>query len=186
MDVKNGGRVPMSASPTATMPMKRRRVRPGRGCGRVPSSAPWDWRVRNKKTVILGAVKPRRRACHPGWRRPPARVAPFARMHHQGTVNRQANASITRRRAGAGSAVQDEHRKGGTRWFCSNEEAEAAGCRETQGRMRPTFLPPPRPSRERVGVRASQRVWCRAMDLYPSPEIRYREYSDSPEPSGAR
>ena len=46
--------------------------------------APWDWRVRNKKTAILGAAKPPENA-----QRDPAGVGlgigrALARLHHQG------------------------------------------------------------------------------------------------------
>ena len=38
--------------------------------------APWDWRVRNKKTAILGAAKPPPNALRSCWPRPPDRSRP--------------------------------------------------------------------------------------------------------------
>lgn len=61
--------------------------------------APWDWRVRNKKTTILGATKPsegRIPCCspRPRGRSPPRRTAPS-----RATSTPQASASITPRPA---------------------------------------------------------------------------------------
>ena len=94
--------------------------------------APWDWRVRNKKTTILGATKPpENAACDPaGVGVRTGRT--LARLHHQG--QRQlapANASITSRPAAGTRKIKMKITKG-TRWFCSVDEAEAAGCRETK------------------------------------------------------
>ena len=57
--------------------------------------APWDWRVRNKKTAILGAAKPpemRTRSC---WRRPRDRLHPRRIAPSRATSTAPANASIT-------------------------------------------------------------------------------------------
>ena len=62
--------------------------------------APWDWRVRNKKTAILGAVKPpeNAKAILLASASGPSRA--LARLHHQGQRQpRPANASFTSRRA---------------------------------------------------------------------------------------
>ena len=62
--------------------------------------APWDWRVRNKKTTILGATKPPESA-----QRDPAGLGlrtgrAVAGMHHQGQrQSAPASASITSRPA---------------------------------------------------------------------------------------
>jgi len=93
--------------------------------------APWDWRVRNKKTAILGAVKPP----------PPARrillasasgpVAPSPDCTIKGNVNRSGVCIYHKPTSRWYAQIKMKISKG-TRWFCSVEEAEAAGCRETR------------------------------------------------------
>ena len=46
--------------------------------------APWDWRVRNKKTAVLGATKPPESAKAILLASASGSVAPVARLHHQG------------------------------------------------------------------------------------------------------
>ena len=94
--------------------------------------APWDWRVRNKKTTILGATKPPprppTRSC---WRRRRDRSRPRRTAPSRATSTAPANASITRPTSRWYAQIKMQISKG-TRWFCSVEEAEAAGCRETK------------------------------------------------------
>ena len=61
--------------------------------------APWDWRVRNKKTTILGAAKRPRMRMRSCWPRPPAASRPRPTAPSRATSTRQANASITSRPA---------------------------------------------------------------------------------------
>ena len=61
--------------------------------------APWDWRVRNKKTAILGAAKPPPNAHAILLASASGSVAPSPDCTIKGNVNRPANASITSRPA---------------------------------------------------------------------------------------
>ena len=93
--------------------------------------APWDWRVRNKKTVILGAAKP------------PANAHAILQASASGPVAPSPDCTIKRNVNGAGECIYHTPNSRwyaqikmqvskGTRWFCSVEDAEAAGCRETK------------------------------------------------------
>ena len=61
--------------------------------------APWDWRVRNKKTVILGAAKPPEKAAASCWPRPRARCRPRPTATSRATSTVPATASIITRPA---------------------------------------------------------------------------------------
>ena len=85
--------------------------------------APWDWRVRNKKTAILGAAKP------------PPNAHAILLASASGPVAPSPNRSgecIYHKPTSRWYAQIKMHISKGTRWFCSAEEAEAAGCRETR------------------------------------------------------
>ena len=93
--------------------------------------APWDWRVRNKKTTVLGAVKPPDSANAILLASASGPVAPGPDCTIKGNVNR-AGVCIYHRPSSRWYAKIAMREVKGTRWFCSVEEAEAAGCRETK------------------------------------------------------
>ena len=74
----------------------------------------------------------RRRTPTPScWRRPPDRSRPRPTAPSRATSTDPASASITQPTSRWYAKIQMKISKG-TRWFCSVEEAEAAGCRETK------------------------------------------------------
>jgi endonuclease YncB( thermonuclease family) len=93
--------------------------------------APWDWRVRNKKTTILGAVKPPENAHAILQASASGPVAPSPDCTIKGNVNR-AGECIYHKPTSRWYAKIEMKISKGTRWFCSVDEAEAAGCRETR------------------------------------------------------
>jgi endonuclease YncB( thermonuclease family) len=93
--------------------------------------APWDWRVRNKKTVILGAVKPPENANAILLASASGSVAPSPDCTIKGNVNRSGECIYHQPTSRWYAQIKMQISKG-TRWFCSVEEAEAAGCRETR------------------------------------------------------
>ena len=93
--------------------------------------APWDWRVRNKKTTILGAAKPPESAHAILQASASGPVAPSPECTIKGNVNR-AGECIYHRPTSRWYAKIEMKISKGTRWFCSVDEAEAAGCRETR------------------------------------------------------
>ena len=93
--------------------------------------APWDWRVRNKKTAILGATKPPDNANAILLASASGPVAPSPDCTIKGNVNRAGECIYHRPTSRWYAQIQMRISKG-TRWFCSVEEAEAAGCRETR------------------------------------------------------
>jgi endonuclease YncB( thermonuclease family) len=93
--------------------------------------APWDWRVRNKKTPILGAVKPPENARTILLASASGPVAPSPDCTIKGNVNTSGECIYHTPHSRWYAKIQMKIAKG-TRWFCSVEEAEAAGCRETR------------------------------------------------------
>ena len=93
--------------------------------------APWDWRVRNKKTHVLGAVKPPDNANAILLASASGSAAPSPDCTIKGNVNR-AGECIFHQPSSRWYAKIEMKISKGTRWFCSVEEAEAAGCRETR------------------------------------------------------
>ena len=93
--------------------------------------APWDWRVRNTKTTILGAVKPPPNAHAILLASASGPVAPSPDCTIKGNVNASGECIYHTRKSRWYAQIQMKISKG-TRWFCSTEEAEAAGCRETK------------------------------------------------------
>src|SRR4051812_16524005 len=91
--------------------------------------APWDWRVRNKKTAILGAVKPPEHALAILLASASGPVAPSPDCAIKGNVNRSGECIYHRPGSRWYAKIKMNIAKG-TRWFCSVDEAEAAGCRE--------------------------------------------------------
>jgi endonuclease YncB( thermonuclease family) len=93
--------------------------------------APWDWRERNKKTTILGAIKPPPNAHAILQASASGSVAPSPDCTIKGNVNRSGEC-IYHTPASRWYAKIEMKIAKGTRWFCSVEDAEAAGCRETR------------------------------------------------------
>jgi hypothetical protein len=93
--------------------------------------APWDWRVRNKKTTILGAAKPPPNANAILLASASGSVAPSPDCTIKGNVN-SAGECIYHKPTSRWYAQIKMQISKGTRWFCSVEDAEAAGCRETR------------------------------------------------------
>jgi endonuclease YncB( thermonuclease family) len=93
--------------------------------------APWDWRVRNKKTTILGAIKPPENARAILLASASGPVAPSPDCTIKGNVNRSGECIFHQPTSRWYAKIEMKITKG-TRWFCSVEEAEAAGCRETR------------------------------------------------------
>jgi len=93
--------------------------------------APWDWRVRNKKTPILGAANAPENARAVLLASASGEVAPSPDCTIKGNVN-SAGECIYHKPTSRWYAQIKMRISKGTRWFCSVEEAEAAGCRETR------------------------------------------------------
>jgi endonuclease YncB( thermonuclease family) len=93
--------------------------------------APWDWRVRNKKTAILGAAKPPENARAILLASASGPVAPSPDCTIKGNVNGAGECIYHTPKSRWYAQIKMKISKG-TRWFCSVEEAEAAGCRETR------------------------------------------------------
>jgi endonuclease YncB( thermonuclease family) len=93
--------------------------------------APWDWRVRNKKTVILGTIDVPENAHAELLASASGPVAPSPDCTIKGNVNRSGECIYHTPTSRWYGQIRMQISKG-TRWFCSVEEAEAAGCRETR------------------------------------------------------
>ena len=93
--------------------------------------APWDWRIRNKKTTILGAAKAPPNAHAILLASASGSVAPSPDCTIKGNVNGSGECIYHKPTSRWYAQIKMQVSKG-TRWFCSVEEAEAAGCRETK------------------------------------------------------
>jgi endonuclease YncB( thermonuclease family) len=93
--------------------------------------APWDWRVRNKKTAILGAARPPENALAILLASASGSVAPSPDCTIKGNVNHAGECIYHTPKSRWYAKIEMKISKG-TRWFCSVDEAEAAGCRETK------------------------------------------------------
>ena len=93
--------------------------------------APWDWRVRNKKMTILGATKPPPNAHAILLASASGPVAPSPDCTIKGNVNSSGECIYHTPTSRWYAKIEMKISKG-TRWFCSVDEAEAAGCRETR------------------------------------------------------
>src|SRR6202790_1312030 len=93
--------------------------------------APWDWRARNKKTTILGAAKAPDNANAILLASASGPVAPSPDCTIKGNVNRAGECIYHTPTSRWYAKIQMNVSKG-TRWFCSVDDAEAAGCRETK------------------------------------------------------
>jgi endonuclease YncB( thermonuclease family) len=93
--------------------------------------APWDWRVRNKKTAILGAAKPPPNAHAILLASASGSVAPSPDCMIKGNVNGAGECIYHTPKSRWYAQIKMQITKG-TRWFCSTDDAERAGCRETK------------------------------------------------------
>ncbi len=93
--------------------------------------APWDWRERNKKTTILGTVKAPPKAHAILMASASGAVAPSPDCTIKGNVNTSGECIYHKPTSRWYAKIQMKVAKG-TRWFCSVDDAEAAGCRETR------------------------------------------------------
>ena len=93
--------------------------------------APWDWRVRNKKTPILGAAKPPANAHAILLASASGSVAPSPDCTIKGNVNGAGECIYHTPKSRWYAQIKMDIAKG-TRWFCSTDDAERAGCRETK------------------------------------------------------
>lgn len=93
--------------------------------------APWDWRVRNKKAGTLGAVKPTPETLPILLASASGATPPSPACRIKGNVNRSGVCIYHTPESRWYAKIKMRVSKG-TRWFCSKEEAEAAGCRETR------------------------------------------------------
>jgi len=91
--------------------------------------APWDWRSRNIKTEILGAVSVPTDA--QSLLLSPASDAPSPNCSIKGNVNRNGECIYHLPGGRYYNTVKMEAGTG-KRWFCSEEEAKAAGCRQSK------------------------------------------------------
>ena len=90
--------------------------------------APWEWRVRSKATVLLGSVCPTN--AQAALLAPAsAAAAPDAACTIKGNVTRKGECIFHLPGGASYGAIKMDPSKG-KRWFCSEEEAEAAGCRK--------------------------------------------------------
>ena len=91
--------------------------------------APWDWRHRNNKTVILGAfsvpIDAQKMLLAPSG----TEGAPSPECTIKGNINRNGERIYHMENQSFYARIRMD-KGGGRRWFCSPEEAEAAGWRK--------------------------------------------------------
>lgn len=92
--------------------------------------APWDWRNRSKNTVILGATTVPAEAQAKLLLAVSAAGAPAPGCDIKGNVNR--SGVCIYHQPGSRWYAKINMELNGKRWFCSMQEAEAAGCRPTR------------------------------------------------------
>ncbi len=93
--------------------------------------APADWRTRRKTAPILGAVRPKENVRRLLLASASGPLPPSPACRIKGNVNTSGQCIYHRPTSRWYAQIRMKVSKG-TRWFCSVEEAEAAGCRETR------------------------------------------------------
>jgi len=93
--------------------------------------SPWDWRSRSKTTEILGAVSVPKDAQSILLSPASAIEPPTPECAIKGNVTRSGECIYHLPGGRYYNAVKMDQSKG-KRWFCSQEEAEAAGCRRSK------------------------------------------------------
>jgi endonuclease YncB( thermonuclease family) len=99
-----------------------------RGLWRGAFIAPWDWRHRNTKTAILGAYSVPLNAQAVLLAPSATEGAPSPECTIKGNVNRKGERIYHTQNQKFYASIQMD-KGGGKRWFCTPEEAEAAGWR---------------------------------------------------------
>ena len=97
-----------------------------RGLWRGAFIAPWDWRHRNTKTVILGALSVPITAQAVLLAPSATEGAPSPECTIKGNVSRKGERIYHMQNQKFYARIRMD-KGGGTRWFCTPEEAEAAG-----------------------------------------------------------
>lgn len=93
--------------------------------------APADWRIRKKQAPILGAAKPKENVRRILLASASGPTPPSPACRIKGNVNTSGQCIYHRPTSRWYAQIKMKVSKG-TRWFCSVEDAEAAGCRETR------------------------------------------------------
>jgi hypothetical protein len=93
--------------------------------------APWDWRSRNTRTEILGAVSVPKDAQSILLSAASAASSPTPECTIKGNMTRSGECIYHVPGGRYYNSVKMDLSKG-KRWFCSEEEAEAAGCRRSK------------------------------------------------------
>ncbi len=93
--------------------------------------APADWRVRRRNAPILGAAKPKENVRRILLASASGPTPPSPACRIKGNVNTSGQCIYHRPTSRWYAQIKMKVSKG-TRWFCSVEDAEAAGCRETR------------------------------------------------------
>ncbi len=93
--------------------------------------APWDWAVRNKRAMVLGNGPRQEGADKVLFASASDSAPPSPTCTIKGNVNRAGECIYHRPESRWYAKIKMGVQKG-TRWFCSVEDAEAAGCRETR------------------------------------------------------
>jgi endonuclease YncB( thermonuclease family) len=93
--------------------------------------APWDWRSRTKNTIILGAVSVPKDAQSILLSAASAADAPIPECAIKGNITRKGECIYHLPGGRYYSTVKMDLSKG-KRWFCSEAEAQAAGCRRSK------------------------------------------------------
>ena len=114
-----------------TTPTRRPRARPRPACGRAPSSRRGTGASATRRPTILGAAKPPENANAILLASASGSVAPSPDCTIKGNVNRSGECIYHQPTSRWYAKIKMQISKG-TRWFCSVDEAEAAGCRETK------------------------------------------------------
>src|SRR5947207_11537183 len=94
-------------------------------------NAPWERAPRHQEAAVLGAVKPPPHANAILLASASGPVAPSPDCTIKGNVNSSGECIFHQPTSRWYAQIKMTIIKG-TRWFCSTEEAEAAGCRETR------------------------------------------------------
>jgi endonuclease YncB( thermonuclease family) len=92
--------------------------------------APWDWRSKNRSTRVLGALEVPIGAQNALLSLDTDQEAPQAKCSIKGNLNR-AGACVYHAPGGRFYARTKIDQSKGERWFCTPDEAEAAGCRRS-------------------------------------------------------
>jgi endonuclease YncB( thermonuclease family) len=93
--------------------------------------APWDWRARSRETTVLGALEVPIDAQRVLLSSASEQEAPRADCAIKGNLNRD-GACVYHVPGGRFYSRTKIDQAKGERWFCTTEEAEAAGCRRSR------------------------------------------------------